>query len=151
MSETQSKPNPFSDASDSVNPYSSPDAAGTPAPSNRLFIPALILLVVATLSALYTAMSMMMMLSPEGPFSGDDGAFLRSTIVITYSTSILCSIVCAAGAIAMIRYRPKWLAWTGAVVALVPLFGPCLGLSIPLGIWAILALRSSDVNARFPH
>jgi membrane protein YdbS with pleckstrin-like domain len=90
-----------------------------------------------------------MVLAPNGPFSGDELASMRPVLVISYSAMFLICAVCVAGAIAMLRMKPKWLAWAGTILALLPLFGPCLGLTIPLGIWLLLVLRRSDVNASF--
>jgi len=52
----------------------------------------------------------------------------------------LVSLTVLAGAIAMFRQNPRWLALTGAWAAVIPLFGPCFILSIPFGIRALVVL-----------
>jgi hypothetical protein len=70
-------------------------------------------------------------------------------LVVSYSVMFLICVVCIAAAVAMLRMKSKWLAWTGTILSLLPLFGPCLGLTIPLGIWLLLLLRRRDVDASF--
>ena len=142
--------NPFSDKPEGANPYSSPTDVALPRPgSARLFLPALFLLLSSGFSALYMVATLAMVLSPEGPFSGTEFAHTRWMMIASYLSIFVISVVCAAGAIAMLRMRAKWLAWTATVLALLPLFGPCLGLTIPLGIWSLVLLRRPDVDASF--
>lgn len=57
---------------------------------------------------------------------------------------LVTNLVVVSGAIAMVRGQPRSLARAGAYAALVPLLGPCLGAGIPLGLWALSALRERD-------
>jgi hypothetical protein len=62
---------------------------------------------------------------------------------------IVCQCVAILGAVAMIRRRHIAHAWAGAICSLVPICGPCIGLSIPFGIWAMVLLRRPSVRAAF--
>ena len=48
---------------------------------------------------------------------------------------VLFQVLSSCGALCMILRKFYPMAITGAVVSLIPLCGPCLGLSIPFGIW----------------
>jgi hypothetical protein len=150
--------NPFSDQAQDVNPYSSPVSAGAGAGAgaaatgatgnaNPLFVPALILLALWIFWTCYMIFVMVMVLSPTGPFKALGST--RDMMVASYATMAVISLVSTAGAVAMLRQRPKWLAWTAAVLGLVPVMGPCFGLTLPVAIWAIMLLRRPDVNAQF--
>jgi hypothetical protein len=58
-------------------------------------------------------------------------------------------IVVIMGAIAMIRRRNIALAWGAVIGSLIPLCGPCAGLSIPAAIWALILLRKPGVQLAF--
>lgn len=59
-----------------------------------------------------------------------------------------CQLLTILGSIAMLARKQIWLAWAGTVTALFPFCGPCLGLSMPFAIWAMILLqRPAVVNA----
>jgi hypothetical protein len=117
-------------------------------PPNPLFVPALLLLVLEIFWALYVTSAVMIVLSPTGYFQ-DYPQRMKMMMVSSYVVMLLTAIVSIGGPIAMLNRRWKWLAWTGCVLALVPMFGPCGGLALPLGIWCLALLRRPDVNAGF--
>jgi hypothetical protein len=74
---------------------------------------------------------------------------IRTTSLISYCVMVVANAVFIAGAIAMLRMQAKWLAWTGCILGMVPIFGPCFGFAIPLAIWCLILLRRPEVDARF--
>ena len=57
--------------------------------------------------------------------------------------------IASCGALCMILRKTYPLAVAGAVVSLIPLCGPCLGLSIPFGIWALVLLLRPEIKSAF--
>ena len=140
--------NPFSDQQQPINPYSAPGSGAMASPAGSpLFVPALILLVLWIFWTCYLIFALVMVLSPTGPFRELRSS--REMLVTTYALMIGISLASTAGAVSMLRQRSRWLAWTAAVLGLVPIVGPCFGLTLPIAIWAIMLLRRPDVNAQF--
>lgn len=143
-------PNLFSETLSAQNPYASPNAApGAKVRRNALFVPSLIFLVFAIAWELYVLAACALVFSPNGPFASMDSG-MRFTTLSIYVLMLLANALFIPGAVAMLRMRPKWLAWTGCILGLVPMFGPCMGLTIPLAIWCLILLRRPDVDAQFP-
>jgi hypothetical protein len=138
--------NPFAENPHDSNPYSSSNAAASGPTTSALLLPAIFLLVSSAFSALYMVA---MVFAPEGPFSGSGASSMRPMLGVSYSLVLVTSLISVAGSVAMLRRKPKWLAWTGSILALLPLFGPCLGLKLPFGIWCLVILRRPEVNAGF--
>ena len=83
---------------------------------------------------------------------GFDGAKLigfRMGQIGSVVVPLFCQLLTVVGAIAMIRRKQAGLAWAGAVAAIIPLCGPCFGLSIPFAIWAMVLLQRPAVAAVF--
>ena len=76
-------------------------------------------------------------------------------IPITYSLYILISVLysgmLASGAVSMMRRNSYLWATATAILAMVPLLGPCYILGIPFGIWASSVLRDPDVRISFSN
>lgn len=141
--------NPFSEAREQANPYASPPVS----PSlddrpNPLFLPAIILLPVAICWELYVLITFATVFVPEGPFANLD-PMIRTELKFSYLLMLVANGFFIAGTVAMLRLRSKSLAWTACVIGLVPLFGPCMGLTIPLAIWCLVLLRRPGVGASF--
>jgi hypothetical protein len=49
----------------------------------------------------------------------------------------------------MLLLRHRRLCWLGAILACIPVIGPCFCLGIPFGIWAITVLSRSEVAEAF--
>lgn len=64
-------------------------------------------------------------------------------------TMIVFQLLASCGGLCMILRKSYSLAVTGAIVSLVPICGPCLGLSIPFGIWALVLLLRPEVKFAF--
>ena len=141
---------PFADQSQGANPYASPAASGhETSATNPLLVPAIILLVLWTPWALYLLFLVVLFIILPEPFRSSSFADQQVMLVTSYSLMSVVNVLSIAGAVAMLRSGPKWLAWTGAILGVVPLFGPCFGLTLPIAIWTIVLLRRPDVNARF--
>ena len=55
------------------------------------------------------------------------------------------------GGVQMLRLQQQQhqLCWLAAVLACIPVIGPCFCLGIPFGVWAIIVLNRSDVTKAF--
>lgn len=62
---------------------------------------------------------------------------------------LLCAAVIGFAGLKMKNLQSYGLAMTGAVLAVIPCTGPCCIFSLPLGIYALIILMSSDVKAAF--
>jgi hypothetical protein len=60
----------------------------------------------------------------------------------------LSAFVLFAG-IQMFRLRQYGVARVGSILSVLPLLGPCCGLSIPFGIWGVVVLGKPEVRAAF--
>jgi membrane protease YdiL (CAAX protease family) len=97
--------------------------------------------------ALYLAFGIVIMTRPNGLLAHDDAGGAAATIRMAYIVAIIVSLTTAASGVAMLRRGPRWLEWTGCLLALIPLLGPCGGLTIPIAIWLLLLLRSENLPA----
>ena len=79
-----------------------------------------------------------------GPF-GTTFGILNSLFGLAISALIL------AGAIKMHSLRNHGMAFTAAVLAVIPGFTPCCGyiLGLAFGIWALVVLRKPDIKSQF--
>ncbi len=66
-----------------------------------------------------------------------------------YGVSMLYCLLLASGAFSMVRQGSYMWAMTVCILALVPTFGPCYLLAIPVGIWRIFVLKRPDVRNSF--
>jgi hypothetical protein len=137
----------------SNNPYRSPQAASEDlTPSRRLRAPAVALLIWSLIGTGFSVMGgaywIPHLYHPESTVSEHQLAL--QTIVFS-AMNALVSLAVLAGAIAMFRQSPRWLALTGAWAAVIPLFGPCFILAIPFGAWALVVLFKPDVKDAFGH
>lgn len=62
---------------------------------------------------------------------------------------MIASVFVLYGGIQMKNLRNYGVARTAAIVACIPLLGPCCLLGIPFGIWAFIALGKPGVEAAF--
>ena len=126
--------NPFAE----TNPYAV-TAANPVRPINRLLAPGVCLLVLSILSILAYLYNIGFW--TWGPLAAEETHHEMARMVI-FSNAVLLppSIFCLAGALAMMRGGPRWLQWATAVIAAIPVIGPCYVLAIPFGIWAIVVL-----------
>jgi len=86
---------------------------------------------------------------PPPGFDRDNMVAFRIGQVGSVVVPVVCQLLTIFGSVAMIARKQLGLAWAGAVTGLFPFCGPCLGLSIPFAIWAIVLLQRSAVVAAF--
>jgi hypothetical protein len=142
--------NPFRDPPEPANPYAAPKGQNVAAQgANPLFIPGLLFLLGSLFWSLYMVTGVAFMLSPNGPLHGEQFAYIRIGSAVSYALMFVLALIAAAGAVAMMMLKWKWLAWTGCIVGMLPMFGPCFGLTIPIAIWVLVLLRRPEVIARF--
>jgi hypothetical protein len=85
---------------------------------------------------------------PPGLEQGNQMLF-RTVQIGSTVLGILFQLLVIAGSVAMIARKWFWLAWTGAIIGLVPFCGPCIGLAIPFAIWSMVLLQRPAVLAAF--
>jgi hypothetical protein len=135
-----------------TNPYASPDhQAASGSSGNPLLVPAIILLVLASLFLLLIVASLPGQIlriraintsTPEGA-----GALLGS--IVTLIVWPLMNLAIAMGAISMIRRTSYRSAYTAAILSVIPVCSPCFVLAIPFGIWSIVLLNRREVKRHF--
>lgn len=67
-------------------------------------------------------------------------------IKVVYFVGPLLSLIPILGAIAMLRVRGRGMAMFGAIVMCIPCVGPCCGLGLPIGVWALVVLFKPEVK-----
>lgn len=85
---------------------------------------------------------------PPGFEQGNQLAFRIGQIGSTV-LGVLFQALVIAGSVAMLARKWLALAWTGAIIGLVPFCGPCVGLAIPFAIWSMVLLQRPTVLAAF--
>ena len=133
------------------NPYAAPVTYTERPSGNPLIIPAIFILVFASLYFLMFVLSLPQQIAnmreidtstPRG--MGEmfgQGLFLVGVIC--------CSLLEAFGAVCMLRMRRYGFAMASAILALIPVCSPCFFLGIPFGIWALVVLSQAEVRQRF--
>ena len=117
-------------------------------------IPAIILIVFASLWLIYGIVNMFIGLSngPPPPPPNQPPEFETGQKIGFYAAVFLLpiiSLVVLVGAICMLKRTNYPLAMTGAIAGLIPCCGPCVVLAIPFAIWAIVLLLKPEVKASF--
>jgi hypothetical protein len=131
------------------NPYASPALLeNKSAKWNPLLAPAVILLVGSLLWFLMVVWVAGIQFFARGHLARLPQAEAVGEVFGFFFMALL-AVATIAGAISMINRQSKQNAWAGAIVALIPVCGPCYGLLIPFAIWAIIVLCRSDVRASF--
>ncbi|MGY8767009.1 MAG: hypothetical protein ACKVH8_01095 [Pirellulales bacterium] len=145
--------NPF--AADPGNPYASPQQATSAyAPQSRnnkedcksrLMPPAIILMVLCSLSTLLTIMyvviGIVMMVG-----EGEEEAILMSA---GYGVAFLLHIATLFGLYNAITMKSKAMAWFGFIMNIIPCGNMCCLISLPFAIWGIVVMADSEVSRNF--
>jgi O-antigen ligase len=143
----------------SVNPYEAPQMgpqgyAPGPAPfqtppAERLRAPAIVLLVLASITAaLRVAATAFQLIVIGQGLEQIDGIQVTANIAGN-GMALLLNIATAIGAYKMMRLESYSAAMTAAIISVIPLCSPCLIIGIPFGIWAIVVLNDPYVKAAF--
>ena len=148
----------------SQNPYGPPQAqplgtnvgnsSGSVPANNPLMVPAIILIVLSSLWLAYAVFNVFFVLmdGPPPVPQGQGPEFEMGQKVGFYGAAFMLpvlSLITLIGSIQMLRLRTFPLCLTAAIASLVPVCGPCFGLSLPFGIWALVLLFNPDVKRRF--
>ncbi len=144
------------------NPYEAPVYSASPSASSALSdvrAPAIALLVVALFAIVIglfgLAVDLFLVASGtverleelnDGPVSEQTQLMVRSVWGIVL---VLASSFVVYGALKMLRMKHYGAAKAAAIVAMIPLLGPCCVLGIPFGIWAFIVLGKPHVKAAF--
>jgi hypothetical protein len=76
--------------------------------------------------------------------------FVGGTVgTIIAAISIVGAVVITIGGMRMRNLENYGLSMTAAILALIPCFGPCCLLGIPIGIWALITLSDNTVRIAF--
>ena len=62
--------------------------------------------------------------------------------VLGFVTSILVVV----GGVAMMKQKGWALALIASILAMIPCFGPCCGIFLPIGVWSIIVLMKAEVR-----
>ncbi|MBX5480632.1 MAG: hypothetical protein IRZ16_02110 [Myxococcaceae bacterium] len=74
--------------------------------------------------------------------SSKGGVFSNIIVLLTSGFTIF-------GAMNMMKLRSFGLSMAAAIVAMLPCFGPCCCLGLPIGIWALVVLNKPEVKSAF--
>jgi hypothetical protein len=132
-------------ASESVNPYAEANVRSnskiTPA---SLEIPAWIAVVCCAASLALWFVALIVSL----PY-GNPNAPPLTNILGFVGMFLVCPALGLAGAVSMIRRTRYKLSLIGALCMLVPVLGPCFGLTFPIGIWILVVLFRAPIRDSF--
>src|SRR5262245_38238383 len=130
------------------NPYSSPSQGDSkvPPPDDRvsLILPASIALACCGLSLALLLLSLLVSL----PY-GNPNAPPLSAIVQYIGKFMILPALGLAGAVSMLQRKRYALSLAAACSLMVPVLGPCFGLTLPLGIWIVVLLRRPSIRQAF--
>ena len=153
------------------NPYESPRGVGAAGPeaaysaypdvqayaSDRVSGPAIALIVTGALGLALQLLGMVANLvqlaipaaAPNPDMMPFGPGFGPAVNVFFGVLALGLSILVIVGAVKMKNLESYALAMTAAIVALVPCISPCCCLGLPFGIWALVVLSDSQVQAAF--
>ena len=143
-----------------MNPFKAPipeksargPAAVVRAPATALVVVASIALVLGTLGLLadvvLVASGAIAALEArnEGPISKETTVVVRTIWGILL---LIASSFVLYGGIRMRDLQSHGVARAAAIVAMIPLLGPCCVLGIPFGIWALITIEKPEVRKAF--
>jgi len=151
-----------SNSGDQFNPYQAkPEPGGnfgTPPPSSngamatQMTIIGWTMIVLSSLWMVYVIVNIVFSLSTgygaEPPPGGTKEQAVGYAVgrMLGMFGPIFFQIGAFAGGVAFIKKQGYPLAWVGTICCMIPLCGPCCGLSIPVGIWAIVLLFQPNVR-----
>jgi hypothetical protein len=142
------------------NPYASPGHESRAAkPQGEVHAPAIALMVVSLIAIIFGVIGLgmdaflLMSGAVERLEAMNDGPISEyAQIAVRTIWGILLLIASAFvqyGALKMKRLRNYQTARAAAVVAMIPMVGPCCLLGIPFGIWALIVLSKPHVRDAF--
>lgn len=139
--------------------------------AQRVRIPAIIQIVLWSLSALSSVYSLvramvgidteqiMAVIRKATENNPDAAQMMQATeqIIGIYSAyalptalvSVVVMLVGLIGSIRMLQMKTYGLAMVAAVLTLIPCVGPCCCLGLPIGIWSLVVLSNTQVRQQF--
>ena len=66
-----------------------------------------------------------------------------------WAVTLCLSALTIFGAIQMLLFKSRSLAYTAAIIQLIPCISGCFIIGIPFGIWALVVLSNAEVKAAF--
>lgn len=139
----------------SSNPYQSPVEPSVvttgPIAKDRLplFGPAIGLIVVSVAWTLLSLSGIVYFVTIFDETAAGSRGFPPTSYIAYLAISIAYSLMLVSGSFSMVRRGSYVWAVATSILAMVPLLGPCYGLSIPFGIWALVVLRRPAVRDSF--
>ncbi len=152
-------------------PPQSPPPYGTPAPPpgpdarESVKLPAIFLIITGGIGVLMALLGIVQALAGTNeaamqqvladpnlpPFAKQMMGASQSLGVFSNFLVLLTSGLVIYGAIQMMNLRKYGLAMASAIVAMIPCFGPCCCIGLPIGIWALVVLNKPEVKAAFAN
>ena len=136
------EPRPAS--SDEPNPYASSQTASEPSSSSSLDLPAWIALGCCLISLGLWLLALIVSL----PYGSPNAPPLIEILGFTVMFMVFPTLG-LAGAVSMLTRRRYGLCVASACGMMVPILGPCFGITLPLGIWAFVLLRRRPIRESF--
>jgi GYF domain 2 len=134
-------------------------AAPQPPATSQLQGPAIVLMIVAGLNFIFSAIGLAMHLagagmSRFGPVGNPEVEKLLEMTsgiggVISNFVGLAIAAVMFVGALKMKQAQNYGLAMTATVLAMIPCVTPCCLLGLPIGIWALVVLLKPEVKSAF--
>jgi hypothetical protein len=133
------------------NPYASPASAESSGPAAEgLFYPALGILILSIIWLFLAATNAVFYGSRlSDPEYNDDSRQFATIMLLYVAITSVYSLALALGAVNMLRMKSYLWAMVTAILAMVPMLGPCYLLAIPFGLRAFLTLRKLEVKVAF--
>jgi len=155
------KPNPFSETA-SANPYATPTAASFQPfeqrrPGAKVMAPAIALLIVGLLGVAVSLFNVGFAFVRQPQVDPNAPEFIQAmqrgvtgpVAAAIQGMFVLVNLIIIGGALQMLRFRSWGLALAASILAMVNFGSCCCGLGLPVGIWSLVVLASSDVKAAF--
>jgi len=127
-----------------ANPYASSRTTETTSDALRLNIPAWIAIVCCVASLELWLLALIVSL----PYGHPNAPPLIEILGFIGMFMVLPGLG-LAGSVAMLKRRRYALSVTGACCMMIPVLGPCFGLTFPVGIWALVLLRRQSIRESF--
>jgi hypothetical protein len=67
----------------------------------------------------------------------------------TFAAFMILPAVAIAGSVSMLQRKRYGLSVAASICMMIPVFGPCIGLTLPVGIWTLVLLRQQPVRESF--
>jgi hypothetical protein len=149
--------NPFGD---NVNPYQTPGGPamgyGGPPPLSKVQGPAIGLMVTGGIGILLCILGIALNVLNIGLGAAQGGGEQQLPIMASGGLGIVQALVGLAisgvalyGGMQMKSLQSYGLAFTSAILVMIPCISPCCLIGLPIGIWAIVVLNDPIVKASF--